>query len=488
MSLQEELKRLVAANQPIIYIDTDVESSVDPVIREVMKSRTGYEWGYAHRFCDYNTKQPHGQDDALAVAQQFVDNPFLQKDSFLVLKDVEEIIKDLKFIAYLKAIFSKSNKETGFIVFIIASSISIPEGIKPYVKTIMPNLPSLQIIESIINHFAQDQEIDPLDDNILKRYAYACMGLTEFQIQNALQLCYADEGKLSSDGIKEIQNIKTEIIKKTGLLELVNTTVKLEDVGGFTNFKKWLIRAKKILDGAEKTKRLQADGVAIFGLPGCGKTLTAQMIASYFEIPLLRLSLGGIMGKYVGESEQNMNKCLSLAKAISPCVLWVDEVEKDFSGVDGSGNEVTMRLFGTFLKWLAEKQGMPFVVLTGNRIDGIPPELLRPGRFDRRFYVDLPQLNEREQIFKIHIKQLNGTDIDTLNYHELGMESEGFSGSEIVNVLREAFRNQYCDNYQESPKYYIMAEIRKAKEQSQLKASEYNELREEYKKKGFELV
>ena len=188
-------------------------------------------------------------------------------------------------------------------------------------------------------------------------------------------------------------------------------------------------------------------GVLIAGVPGCGKSLNAKAAASLFEVPLLRLDMGRLMGKYVGESEGNLRSAIALAEAISPCVLWIDELEKAFAGIGGTGGgaEVTTRLFGNFLTWMQEKDSPTFVVATANNITQLPPELLRKGRFDEIFYVGWPNKIEREKIFEIHINKRRPHDLKQVDIKTLVDKTNGFSGADIEGVVKDAVESAFAD-------------------------------------------
>ena len=197
----------------------------------------------------------------------------------------------------------------------------------------------------------------------------------------------------------------------------------------------------------------------IVGMPGCGKSLSAKATAKTFEMPLLKMDMGRIMGKYVGESEANMRRALQLSEAIAPCVLWIDELEKAFSGIGSGGGsaEVTTRLFGTFLTWLQEKKQAVFVVATANDVSSLPPELLRKGRFDEIFYIGLPNTGERRKIFEIYIRKLRGQDYEILERHidKFVEVTRNYSGADIEGVVREAVELAFIQNFDEglTPEY-----------------------------------
>ena len=210
-----------------------------------------------------------------------------------------------------------------------------------------------------------------METDIVNDIALSLKGLNEFQIKQILNLAYQDGGCIDKNDKQLILAEKEQLIKKSGMLEVINFSETINDIGGLENLKDWLRKKAKVFSNLDKAIKFGVDvpkGIMIIGMPGCGKSLTAKATASLFEIPLVRLDIGRLLGKYVGESEGNMRKALKLSEAISPCVLWIDEIEKAFAGIGGTagGHEVTVRLFGQFLTWLQEKQNTVFVVATAN--------------------------------------------------------------------------------------------------------------------------
>lgn len=224
----------------------------------------------------------------------------------------------------------------------------------------------------------------------------------------------------------------------------------MNDIGGLENLKLYLSNKAKIFSRLGEARKFGVDipkGILIVGMPGCGKSLTAKATANIFNVPLLRLDIGKLMGKYVGESEHNLSAAIKTAEAVAPCVLWIDELEKAFAGVGGSsgGSDITTRLFGQFLTWLQEKESSVYVVATANNISSLPPEFLRKGRFDELFLVNLPNEEERRCIFQIHLKKRGKltSDIDVLKLLE---DTNGFNGADIENVVKEAIENAFCSS------------------------------------------
>jgi len=272
---------------------------------------------------------------------------------------------------------------------------------------------------------------------------------------------------------------------KSNTLDMINVKEKKEDIGGLDNLKKWLDRKAVIYKDIDRAMKFGVDmpkGVLIAGIPGCGKSLTAKVTSAMFEVPLLKLDMGRIMGKYLGESETNMRKAIELAETISPCVLWVDELEKGFAGTDGSGHEVTMRLFAAFLTWLQEKTSPVFVVATANDISKLPPELLRKGRFDDIFYVDLPNKSERRSIFDIHIRKRRPTDLAKIDFDRITDKTEGFSGADIESVVVEAVEDAFANGQDGLTTENIVKCIESTKSLSDIMKDKIENLQKFYKK------
>ena len=337
----------------------------------------------------------------------------------------------------------------------------------------------------IIDTFARDLDID-IPQDTRNEIALSFRGLSEFQIKQILNLAYQNGGYIDENDKQLILREKEQFIKKSGMLELVNFKETVEDIGGLENLKRWLERKAKIFNELDRAIRFGVDipkGVMIVGMPGCGKSLTAKATANLFEIPLVRLDVGRLLGKYVGESEENMRKALKLSEAISPCVLWIDEIEKAFSGVGGSGggSDVTTRLFGQFLTWMQEKESTVFIIATANDISHMPPEFLRKGRFDELFFVDLPNKEERRRIIEIHLKKRNKLrkDIDAAALIEA---TEGFNGADLEAVVKETIETAFINGNGAVTTVDLLKTVRETKSISSTLKDKIAQIRETIKK------
>lgn len=265
-------------------------------------------------------------------------------------------------------------------------------------------------------------------------------GMTYFEIDRMLDMAMSSNGSLSAEDTEMILQQKKTMVKKSGLLELIDTPEKLS-IGGMDALKTYLERKSKIISDLPKAQEFGVSipkGVFIVGMPGCGKSLCAKASAKLFNTPLLKLDMGSMMGKYVGESEGNLRKAIKIAEAAAPCVLWIDEIEKAFSGVGGN-NDIMTRMFGYFLSWMQDKTSSVYVIATANNADKLPPELKRKGRFDEIFCVNLPNKEERKEIFKIHLeKKHKDKSLDDVSLNSICQQAEGFNGADIESVVNEA--------------------------------------------------
>ena len=336
-------------------------------------------------------------------------------------------------------------------IFIISEVTVIPRELENFITVFDVPLPAINEIHDLVSDFIRDLKIN-VDEDAINDITLSFKGLNEFQIKQILNLAYQNGGCIDKDDKELILREKEQFVKKAGMLEIVSFSETIDDIGGLDNLKDWLKRKAKVfanLDKAIKFGVAVPKGIMIIGMPGCGKSLTAKATASLFEIPLVRLDVGRLLGKYVGESEENMRKALKLAEAISPCVLWVDEIEKAFAGIGADdGNGITTRLFGQFLTWMQEKENTVFIVATANDVSRMPAEFLRKGRFDELFLVNLPNGEERRKILDIHLKKRKkwNKSIDSI---ALIKETDGFNGADLEAVVNDTIERAFIDGESE---------------------------------------
>lgn len=443
------LASYIDALHPIIYINHFDFKVIDDAITHVGKSVKCVEFNNALGVVDFYTKSPMRECDLEQFLKLTMDDGFDQ-ETFIILKDIHSELNSPKVISLLKRIAENNlyNDNYSATIFILSETTVIPKELENYITVFDIPLPTTSEILGIIKEFIFDMDIE-VEQDVIDDIALSFKGLNEFQIKQILNLAYQDGGCIDKDDKLLILKEKEQFIKKSGMLEIVNFSETIVDIGGLENLKEWLSRKAKVFANLDKAIKFGVDvpkGIMIIGMPGCGKSLTAKATASLFEIPLVRLDVGRLLGKYVGESEENMRKALQLSEAISPCVLWIDEIEKAFAGVggDGGGNDVTTRLFGQFLTWMQEKENTVFIVATANDISKMPPEFLRKGRFDELFFVDLPNGEERRKILDIHLKKRKKwhKEIDSI---ALIKETDGFNGADLEAVVKDTIEMAFID-------------------------------------------
>jgi SpoVK/Ycf46/Vps4 family AAA+-type ATPase len=312
-----------------------------------------------------------------------------------------------------------------------------------------------KLLDSMIASNADGGVTVEADEKALEQLVQAALGLTMLEAENALARAMVDDAKLTAADVSVVLEEKRQTVRKAGLLEFIDSPVALDKIGGLNNLKRWLGRRDGAwLSKAEDYGLPAPKGVLITGVPGCGKSLTAKATAASWGVPLLRLDIGKVFSGLVGSSEQNLRTAIATAEATAPCVLWVDEIEKGFSGNTAGAGQLdsgtSARVFGYFLTWMQEKSKPVFVVATANNIDALPPEFMRKGRFDEIFFVDLPTQSERKQIWEIqlgrHATEANGLAAlagDATAVDALAAASDDFSGAEIeqavVGAMYDAF-------------------------------------------------
>lgn len=370
-------------------------------------------------------------------------------------------------------------------VIFISPSLVLPDELQKDVTIVDFELPTFEDIKKVLDDMIEANKhggriVIDLTPEHEERLAKAAVGLTLQEAENAFARAMVDDGRLDINDVKVILEEKSQIIKKIGILEFIDSEINIEDIGGLENLKRWLIkRDKSWLDSAKRYCIPSPKGVLITGVPGCGKSLVAKAISSMWQLPLLRLDVSRIFSGLIGSSEENMRRAIRVAEAISPCILWIDEIEKGFSGMGSSGDSGTSsRVFGTFLTWMQEKTKPVFVVATSNNINNLPSELLRKGRFDEIFFVDLPTHRERMEIFKVHAdRRLRNPEVkgdfetSNENLSKLADITEGFGGSEIEQIiisgLFDAFsedRNIKLSDFENAIQYTVPLSVTQAEQ------------------------
>ncbi len=460
-----DLRTLIRSCHPLIVIETVEEERVLALLQSVAAQERMplFEWSITRGL----TRQDEGQSISkmtatpLAVLQHLNG---LTVEALFWLKDLAPHLQDAAVARQLREVshhFGRSRTTC----LLTGHPIVLPSDIEQMavrLDLLLPDRDELQsmlhsvlrslgtrpsprrpgsttVVQSILHSLvdAKPTQASPStqeSDAILR----ALQGLTLHQARQVITQCIIEDGRLSAADVQIILKRKVQAIKDGGLLEYYPLEDNRFELGGFVNLKSWLERAKVGFTAEAKALNLTPPrGIMLVGVPGCGKSLAAKAIAREWQLPLLKLDAGRLFDKFVGESEKNFRKAIEMAESLSPIVLWIDEIEKAMVAGGGNGDAdagLSRRLFGAFLTWLQEKKQEVFVVATANNLASLPPELLRKGRFDEIFFVDLPDDHERSAIWKIHLA-LRKQDIAGFDLEKIVSASDGFSGSEIEQAV-----------------------------------------------------
>lgn len=491
MGLKRKINQYIDAGFPVLYINSFEDDKLDVMLKELGEGKDIVEWNAAKGLVDFETKTPQLvlSDDLSSVLNLFLDRDELER-KIIVLKDIQSCINTPEIVAKIRIMANLINQGTDATVIIISAIVIIPPELEKFVTVLEMDYLTVKEIKALIIRFIEENQFTAIKDTLLDEFSLAFKGLSEFEICNLLALAYSDDGELTRKDLGLIFEQKQQTIKKAGILDMIPLKESMEDIGGLDNLKAWLKKKAKVFHNIQAAERFGVDmpkGVLVAGVPGCGKSLSAKATAHLFEVPLLRLDMGRLMGKYVGESEANMRRAISLAEAISPCILWIDELEKAFAGIGNSGGsaEVTTRLFGYFLTWLQEKSSPTFVVATANDITKLPPELIRKGRFDEIFYIGLPKQAERRRIFEIHIKKRRPMDLKNINIDGLARETDGFSGADIEGVVKDGIESAFAEDRAGVTTADIQQAIEETNSLMELMGDSLQTLMKEYEKRKY---
>jgi len=446
MTFESELNLTLRARYPLIYIPSAEEERVESTINNVAKSlgRSVFVWDFVDGYQSNPTDAGTGKRNPLQ-ALEFVDK--VSKGAVFVLRDFDRFLEDIAIARKLKNLARKLKSEAQNII-IVASQINIPDSLSEYFSILEFPLPNSQELKIEIEQLARSTNNTQLDKQAIDELVRAGQGLSLERIRRVLAKAIAENSQLRPEDVDLILEEKRQSIRQTQILEFYPSTIEISDIGGLDNLKEWLLRrGSGFSDRARKYGLPHPRGLLLAGIQGTGKSLTAKAISHHWHLPLLRLDVGRLFAGLVGESESRTRQMIQLAEALSPCVLWIDEIDKAFGGVDGRGDSgTTNRVFGTFLTWMAEKESPVFVVATANNIRTLPPELLRKGRFDEVFFVGLPNQEERSQIFSVHLNKYRPHNIRAYDIERLAYETPDFSGAEIEQGIIEAMHIGFSQN------------------------------------------
>ena len=437
---ERELDVCLRARFTLVVISTFEEERVLRSIKQVCEKRARplFSWDVGDGFTklhDPNSLQLPTSVDALA-ALNYIDES--KDEAIFILLDFHDLWNIPPVKRKLRTLAEKL-KYTKKSIIIVSGNSELPSELRNCSVLLDFPLPDVSELEKALQTLIKTPGIKlEITDSDRKELVRAALGLTTSQAQRVFARAIVNDGRLSVEDIALVIEEKRNIIKEARALEFCTVNESLANVGGLEVLKEWLHhRSKAFTDEAKAYGLEMPKGVGLIGISGTGKSLSAKMIAGLWHVPLLRLDMGAVFQKWYGESEQNIRTALKTAETVAPCIMWIDEIEKAMGGTGDSDGGTNLRVLGTILTWMQEKQAPVFVVATANDIGRLPPELFRRGRFDEIFFLDLPTQAERKEIFALHLKKRNRLP-DNFNLDELSQESEGYVGAEIEQAIIDA--------------------------------------------------
>lgn len=447
---EQEIDVLIRARYPIIYISTWEEERVEKLMLEIAERRNKklFVWTVTQGIVKYGSEPQRGKGanrtvDPVAALDAIID----QVDpSIFLMKDFHPFTSCERCnVAVIRKLRDASIhlRDTYKTIVIVAPSVQIAPELQKEITVLDLPLPTPkefnQLLDRIVEDVKENSNVEiAIETNDREKLLHAARGLTLREAENVFAKTIVVDGKLTADDVDMVFSEKQQIIRKSGLLEYYETDERFAHVAGLNNLKDWF--KKRSIAFTEQASRFGVPsprGVLLLGVQGCGKSLIAKAVSSLWRLPLLRFDVGRMFSSLVGSSEENVRRAIKTAEGVAPVILWIDEIDKALAGSTGSGGSdggTSSRVFGTLLTWLSEKTVPAFVIATANDISHLPPELLRKGRLDEIFFVDLPNKEERRDVLRIHLTR-RGRDPAKFDLDLLAQCSDGFSGAELEEAI-----------------------------------------------------
>jgi SpoVK/Ycf46/Vps4 family AAA+-type ATPase len=486
--INNELSLLVKSKYPVIFFESLDENHAIVQLKALADELDliFYHWSLTDGLRRGDNKDPYYQSKEptyMMHTVKFLTNPPEGEEippGLFVLKDFERHLENVLVLRLFKDVINNIRNTKNTIV-ILAPEYKLPKDIESDSAHIIGGYPVEDEIETVIKemikdlrrtHKGIDFSIDPGD---LKTIINGLKGLSIQQIKNIINQCVLHDNMLTIKDLSAIELYKRKIFDQEGLLEYYLSENR-QNIAGFHNLKRWLRDRRDSFTSNSCSSIPYPKGILLMGVQGCGKSLAIKVIARELNLPLYRLDLARLYSKYIGETEQNLRKALNIVDKLCPLCLWIDEIEKGFAASSGDiDGGVSQRILGTFLTWMQERKSACFLAATANDIYQIPPEFLRKGRFDEIFFVDLPDVSSREEIFKIHFVK-RGLSLEDFDYKRLAAMTEEFSGAEIEQAIISALYRSSSRKEPLSTKH-IIEQIKSTKPLAILKREDIMTLR-----------
>ncbi|MDP8222152.1 MAG: AAA family ATPase [Candidatus Lernaella stagnicola] len=439
-SPMESVRIHVEADYPLMYILTYEESRVQAhltmLAATLQPARNIYIWSTTEGYNDGPDGPGYALGDPVAAIDLAIETVdaglFILKDFHAYLKARPDVVRRLRDAHSLL-------KGTGKTILILAPILTIPPEMEKQITIVDYPLPDMVEIGEILADTVETRNMHALD-NLNAQDSEALirsfLGLTAEETSAVAGKILATRGTFEISAIEEVIEEKRQLLRKSEIVEFVPNTIRMRHVGGLNNFKKWAkIRARGFTKEARDFGLPVPKGILITGISGCGKSLVIQALAAHWRLPLMRLDMGRIFSDFGGSPEESLRRAILTVEAVAPAVLWIDEIEMGISVFsDSVESGSTSRIFASFLTWMQEKKAPVFTAATANDIDRLPPEMIRKGRFDEIFFVDLPDYAERAEIFRIHLEK-RGKKASTVSIEGLAKSAGGYTGAEIETAI-----------------------------------------------------
>ncbi|MEQ9549260.1 MAG: AAA family ATPase [Coleofasciculus sp. G3-WIS-01] len=451
--MQEEISILIQAQYPLIYLVTSEEERTERAIAMIAQNknqqRRVFVWTVTHGIVEYGQSRYVTQHNTVSpeAAIQWV---IQQKEpGIYIFKDLHPFIDSPATTRWLRDAIA-SFKAAQKTIVLMSPMQQVPIELEKEVVVLDYPLPDLTELNQVLSQQLEKTKGRRTTTETREKLLKAALGLTRDEAEKVYRKAQVKAGRLTEGEVDIVLSEKKQLIRRNGILEYIEEDETIDAVGGLEELKRWLKqRSNAFTERAREYGLPQPKGMLILGVPGCGKSLIAKTTSRLWGLPLLRLDMGRVYdGSMVGRSEANLRNALKTAESISPAILFIDELDKSFAGSSGSADSdggTSSRIFGSFLTWMQEKTSPVFVMATANRVERLPGEFLRKGRFDEIFFVDLPNKEERQQIFKIHLSKRR-RDIERFDIEQLATICDGFSGAEIEQALIAAMYEAFAQD------------------------------------------
>ncbi|WP_310487605.1 AAA family ATPase [Chamaesiphon sp. VAR_69_metabat_338] len=450
--MQEELNILIQAQYPLIYLVTAEEDRAEKEVAKIaqmkQQPRKLYVWTLTHGMVEHGQARTT-QHNTISPEAAIEWTTRHKEPAIFIFKDLHPFKDSAAVTRWLRDAIA-SFQGTQKTIILMSPVQQVPIELEKEVVVIDFALPDLASLDRVLSHQLDSTRQNRISNEGREKLLKASLGLTKDEAEKVYRKAYVKRGKITEAEVDVILSEKKQLIRRNGILEFIEEDETIDSVGGLEELKGWLVQRSGAFTERARTYGLpQPKGMLILGVPGCGKSLIAKTTSRLWGLPLLRLDMGRVYdGSMVGRSEANLRGALKTAESISPAILFIDELDKAFAGTAGSGDSdggTSSRIFGSFLTWMQEKTSPIFVMATANRVERLPGEFLRKGRFDEIFFVDLPTQSEREAVFSIHLSKRK-RDLERFDLSQLAKVADGFSGAEIEQALIAAMYDAFAQN------------------------------------------